>query len=302
MQNNLLKIYQIFWNGEAEKYILGLKVKNDNGKLLQIVNSKIRAGFIGFIINMRSLQNIFEQYVVQEKLLVNIPTFHLCQDPLELFFGKVRSLNGYNDNPTMQQFIAAYRKFLVNSGVQSSSLSNCDASKLKVDMMHELKSVSSRRSIQPTQKRNFPEAEMNVVDINIVHEGLPTISVIHLANIIEEKIKNSSLYCKDCANLFEENEKTEADYNGKACQSTFDICSIVEKYMNLKNLLRASDFKVIYSKMFGDIDIEQMFVSTDFSRDFDHKLYVIRFIIDAAIHIKGTMIARKLHLMNMKNF
>lgn len=166
--NNVDEVWEYF--DEAKNYISGLKVENDNGKLVKIVNSRVRTGFIGFIINMRSLQNIFEQYVVQKKQIERIPTYYFCQDPLEIFFGKERSLNGYNDNPTMQQFTAAYRKLLLHSGIQSSNSSNCDASRLKINIIDELSSVSSRKSKQlnvlSTENRNIPETEMSEVDLN----------------------------------------------------------------------------------------------------------------------------------------
>lgn len=80
--NNVDAIFTFF--NQAKPYILGLKMKNKNDKLVKIVQSKVRTGFAGFIINMQSLRYIFDQFVM-EMQLKSIPTYNLCQDPLEIF-------------------------------------------------------------------------------------------------------------------------------------------------------------------------------------------------------------------------
>lgn len=301
---NMEKILKFF--EYAENYIIGMKIKNHKGKLVNIVNSKIRTGFIGFIINIRAVRNIYGQYVSQKLLLSFIPTYRLCQDPLEIHFGKIRSLNGFNDNPTIQQFSAAFRKLLVNADIQSSKFSNCNEIGINNSIMDTLKTVSSRKKKHPKTKArqndHFSFHEINQVDLTILYEGLHGISTAYQANLIEQKIKNSSLYCKDCSNIFVENERNPLTFGESACQSTVEICTIVKTYMNLEILQKTSDFNVIYSNIFREVDVEQMFAATDFSHDPSHKLYLIRFIIDAAIQINGTVLAREATFNEHRNF
>lgn len=110
---------------QAIKYIKQLKYKGEAGEVKTIVNSALRTGFVGMIINMYSVMSLYTEYVEEKKLLKSIPTYSLSQDPLEIFFGKTRSLNGYNDNPSCQQFQSAYRKLLVHSTVCTSKSANC---------------------------------------------------------------------------------------------------------------------------------------------------------------------------------
>lgn len=302
--NNVNAMLEFF--DQAESYILGLKIEDSQGKLIKVVKSRVRTGFAAFIINIQSIKNIYNQFVSQEQLLDNIPTYNLFQDPLEFFFGKIRSLNGYNDNPTIQQFSAAHRKLLVNANIQSSSFANVNVSKVKISMINDLKTVSSRK-LKNSKIASLADAcvsgsEVSEVDLNVLQESLPSISVTHLASVIEQKVKSSSLYCKECANVFIENEKTDVAYIQAPCQSSFEICAVVDKHMNLQILRKTTNFNDIYSKIFYEIQVDRMFVLTDFSHDISHKLYLIRFIVDAYVHIKGTMIAKEATLNEHKQF
>lgn len=41
--------------------------------------------------------------------------YKISQDHLELFFGTIRSLEGYNNNPTSRKFQSAYKKLVVHT-------------------------------------------------------------------------------------------------------------------------------------------------------------------------------------------
>lgn len=202
--------------------------------------------------------------------------------------------------------MGSIRKLLVNADIHSSKFSNCNEIGVNNSIMDNLKTVSSRKKKQPNmttrQNNSLSFQEINEVDLTIVYEGLHGISTAYQAKLMEQKIKNSSLYCKDCSNIFVENEKNPLAFGDSACQSTVEICTIVKPYMNLEILQKTSEFNVIHSNIFREIDIEQMFVATDFSHDPSHKLYLIRFIIDAAIHINGTVLAREATFNEHRHF
>lgn len=42
----------------------------------------------------------------------------MSQDHIELFFGKIISMGGSNNDPTSRQFTTAYKKLLVNNDIQ----------------------------------------------------------------------------------------------------------------------------------------------------------------------------------------
>ena len=49
----------------------------------------------------------------------------MSQDHIELFFGKIRSMGGCNNNPTSKQFSCAYKKLLVHNDIQDVLRGNC---------------------------------------------------------------------------------------------------------------------------------------------------------------------------------
>ena len=52
-------------------------------------------------------------------------TYKLSQDHIELLFGLIRSMGGWNNNPTVRQFYAAYMKLLVHNDLQDVVRGNC---------------------------------------------------------------------------------------------------------------------------------------------------------------------------------
>ncbi|KAH6925843.1 hypothetical protein HPB50_011091 [Hyalomma asiaticum] len=52
-------------------------------------------------------------------------THKLSQDDAENFFRSIRGRGGYNNNPTAAQFMAAYKRLLVQMEVTSSSSGKC---------------------------------------------------------------------------------------------------------------------------------------------------------------------------------
>ena len=109
---------------EVIKYISSLTY-GPNKELLHL--SKNKTGFVGFIISLRSLVNIFNQHV-DSKINNNLKyllAYKLSQDHLEVFFSAIRSMGGHNNNPTPRLFQAAYKKLLIHTSVSGSLQANC---------------------------------------------------------------------------------------------------------------------------------------------------------------------------------
>lgn len=120
---NAAEIFKFF--DDAIEYIKGLKKTSPKGNKIKVCYSRINTGFNGFIIDMVSLKLLFQDFVEIHFFMIAIKSSCLQQDPVEIFFGKVRSLGGCNDNPTCEQFAAAFRKLLAYSAVMYSKHSNC---------------------------------------------------------------------------------------------------------------------------------------------------------------------------------
>ena len=74
---------------------------------------------------LRSTLHIFQSLVeAPHAPLQYLLTYKLSQDHLELFFGAVRSSGGFNNNPTAQQFTAAYKCLLMRTSIEGTN-GNC---------------------------------------------------------------------------------------------------------------------------------------------------------------------------------
>ena len=93
---------------QAEDYLSSLKLQDGSF----IINTKLKTGFLGFIICMRSLIGMFDQHVESKSTLKCILSHKMRQDHLESFFYANRSQDGFYNNPFAFQFRNAFRKLL----------------------------------------------------------------------------------------------------------------------------------------------------------------------------------------------
>lgn len=164
-RDNAPGIYALF--ATAIPYIKGLQFRNDRGVKVLLCGSASKTGFQGYIINMHSIMSIYEDLVVKKHLENCIAVHSLSQDHLEVFFGKIRSLNGYNNNPSCQQFNAAIRKLLANTTIHYSDEGNCTL--MNPDTVYNpysnISTITSRcsKKIDARQNQNFSEEEIEEV-------------------------------------------------------------------------------------------------------------------------------------------
>lgn len=119
-----------FFN-ECTDYFKSLRIEDisnnskKTGKLVKLLNSRNQTSFKGFIICMASICSMYEDLIERDKLGESIAVYSINQDHLEMFFGKIRSLNGHNNNPNVVQFRSAFKKLLCNSKITAPENSNC---------------------------------------------------------------------------------------------------------------------------------------------------------------------------------
>lgn len=100
---------------KASSYIKVLK--NEVGN--PMYNTKRKNGFVGFILAIESVKLLFQELIEKTDPPMNyLLTYKFSQDHLELLFGAVRSAGGFNNNPTAQQFTAAYKRLLMRSTIE----------------------------------------------------------------------------------------------------------------------------------------------------------------------------------------
>jgi len=107
---------------ECAEYIKKLSLPNNKQNIL---NSKVKTGFLGFLINIKSMIEMYKFTCVDNNYLKYIPMYKVSQDHLELMFGSKRSHGGYNNNPTTKQFKSAVKKLIINTEIREKSTGNC---------------------------------------------------------------------------------------------------------------------------------------------------------------------------------
>jgi DNA transposase THAP9 len=136
---------------EAVAYLSSLRFSN--GQL--IIKSNRYTGFVGLIINLKNIKNLYNRFIVSKKLIY-LPFYKLNQDHIELFFATIRSRLGRNNNPTVRQFMAAYIRSLVRCEIRENGIGNC----LPLEQITIL-DCSENIINMTTTKRNFIEEEQN---------------------------------------------------------------------------------------------------------------------------------------------
>lgn len=295
----------------AVEYIKKLKVENKQGKKVRITNSAINTGFNGFIYDIASLKLLFTDYVQEREIIKALPTYKFSQDPVEILFGKVRSLGGYNDNPSCEEFKAAFRKLLAFSAVMYSRFSNCNMSDNDVpsNPYSNILSVTSRRittnrfDLQNCFEINEEDIERlydklsEIEDSNASVEDLNDYAIAHIAKQIENRIMTTKQFgCSDCQKVFAENTQKAEYITSGPCQSTFFICKQASRFLKEELLNGTVNFNVIYHEILLSLDLDTLYEQTDFSDHSDHKIFLIRYIVDECVRIKGIHIAKKVTL------
>lgn len=226
---------------------------------------------------------------------------------------QIRAICGSNDNPTVQQLKGSMRKLLFFNEVTSSVFSNCidnlNILNVSSDYKHApenidfaCKDMGNEEEEEEIQRNdeNFEQIEeMHTQTMNEYNKEDTTIAFI--AGKIEKKVATSRFGCAECAEvcktIFEENEKINGEFvnnpeTQKPCQSTL----IIAKYTHeaFDETMKTGHFK--YAKLHQMISerimYEDFYPLTDFVHNFEHKNYLIGFIVDEYIRVYATYVAK----------
>lgn len=223
---------------EAKDYILSLKVKDAN-KLIPIVKSNVKAGFRGLAMNAQSISAMYETYVGERQDMSMLATYRLSQDHLEMFFNRIRSRNGCNDNPTVIQFQSSYKRIQLISDLNITIGANVSAiAASNILTISSSKKNEKKRVPHENNEDEEEEEDSNTINIeNIQHadyliDKCNNGAITFVAYTIEQTILNcEQFYCELCRKVLLENGKLiQRDcIGGKVpCKSTFDICKAAD--------------------------------------------------------------------------
>lgn len=273
-----------------------------------LIESSKKTGVKGLIIDMVTLMMFYEEYVGNGELS-RIPVYMLNQDPLESFFGRLRSFPGLgcNDNPTTIQFCSAYRKNLLKNEISSSALANCkDKLNILYTSSSSSKLVHSQDNEQPINlnisqnESSFLDEIVRSDDFDIVDQVAEScdlnLAVAHVAGCVEQKLKA----VQGNRAAFDENEKVvlasipSCNYR-IPCKSTFYLCEIVFRLLETHS--KKIDFS--YSELIDAINAEVVsgitYPNTEFT-DAPSKIALTNAIITNCIRIRATYIAKTITL------
>lgn len=141
--------------------------------------------------------HMYTTYVEENSLLTTIPTYYMLQDALELFFGRIRSCGGFNNNPNTTQFRGAYRKLQANMKIISSERGNCRVFDAELPSNLNFSNIyyvtSKRAAINPalieenynSQKDDILQEVVNLVQMkesDYLMDTTSNFSIAHLAS------------------------------------------------------------------------------------------------------------------------
>lgn len=317
-ENNARQVFDFF--EETKKYLISLRL---NGILC--VNSRRSTAFVGLITNIASAQHMYEDFVLTGHL-ENLALFYNSQDFLESFFSRIRSLLGCNDNPNAQEFKAAIRKLLFFNEISSSVFANCEDNLNILTISSQNPAINSGLHITTEQNIRIENAEIETNEDNFEEieqlamspndhnsasqlESKEHVTIAYIAGTIEKKINSSKFGCEECENvcknIFEENEKIVGHFiencrTQRPCCSSYIICKHAHQVF-VENLNFATfDYKEIHKLTSERILDENLFLNTDFSHDYEHKSYLVEYIVDEYVRAYATYVAQCLTIEQQK--
>lgn len=296
-------------------------------KRVPLLKSRVNTAFNGFIIDIHSLLGMFTEYVEEKHFLENIFTYNILQDVIEIMFGRIRSRNGYNNNPNVQQFKGAYRRIQSNLKLDLSPNSNCRVFDLFLPdncFYSDIYFISSKRAkivmdenVYKTQKdailneliegagidttdNTNPIDIMDISKLDVNSEFM----VEYIASAIETKIMtHGTFHCNSCRLVFLENKKSSLDnpyLSWKPCISTLHICKNAETFFKLFEAHKSNprfDFKVLYCLIFRSMNLNELYSESKFDCDACHKYQFIKCVVGQYISTRASQAAKKLTLM-----
>lgn len=315
---------------KAKQYLLSLEVVSKrSGKKVSIVKSSVKTGFRGFVIDIISVTAIYQELVENHHYMVFLATYRMSQDHLEMFFSKIRSMNGFNDNPSAQQFISAYRKLLHQSDVSISGCANVISrgtsnvltvtsgakrlAKLRDDVEEHADQVVHHKAVMPSLQSNEDLHELFELELlennDYLSDNMQGVGVCYISNIIERRLTTSDqINCKFCPEVFVINEKVDLKacvsiHLGRPCVSTYHLCRLTDRVLRVYINTGPKFKEMVYVKVLNALDWNSIFpIFFEPQHNPDHKHFLVKFIIDEYINKKCAYIAKQKTISLQKKY
>lgn len=237
-------------------YLNNLKLGDRN-----IMSSNRKTGFLGFLICIKSVINLYETQVINNNLQF-LSTYKLSQDHLEYFFSAIRAKGGFNNNPSARQLKSAFKRMLVHGEMKHITSGNC----IPLQHINILTLTKPEIAINKTSEKNimidnvaessnseyFDEVLMKdhdyLTDPSLLTEFSKHV-IVYIAGFVVSKLKKE-LSCEECvsaiisdtkyASLQLQKDKGGLCYPSKDVAKICEICEIIfrkNRGLNKKNVL-----------------------------------------------------------------
>ncbi|KAK6174267.1 hypothetical protein SNE40_017579 [Patella caerulea] len=243
-----------YWHPYLETCYTYISQLTDTSGLL-MTSTRRKTGFIGFLVAIRTFQGLYNDLILT-KTLNYILTYKFSQDHIELFFGAVRACGRFNNNPTAQQFVAAYKRLLLRSAVggkgncqrqddtdilflgDSISVNNveCSASDISVRRKYGLDQSPTCLDDHNYIKDNIPNLWTSSFELSEYKEVVVGYIAGYVVNMVKRHIK--CVECQDVLTLNDTNYINKLvmfkDKGGlcKPSKDVVNICRLTEKCIN----------------------------------------------------------------------
>lgn len=225
-----------------KQYIINLTIKGR-----PILKSARKTGFLGLLICMSSLENMYKNVVFEKQKLKYILSYKLSQDHLELFFGAIRSKGGHNNNPTARQFEAAYKRLLVHTEISGPETGNAvNLEKITILTCGSGKRITTSEtgdSLEDTEEySNFLQNLREEIETNFVQSNAWDLTlyvqdiVAYISGYVVKSLKKC-LNCTKCLSLLESDispsvllERKKYGNLIQSSQLVVETCRTAEKF------------------------------------------------------------------------
>lgn len=293
--------------------------------------SQSNTGVIGLLVCMESLQYLYEN-LVQTNELSFLTAYKFCQDHVELFFGNIRSQGGFNNNPNCRQFKSAYKKILMHLELGSKfsgnaipldniPILNCGNTLNNINKS----SAGYRHKIENeliTHKNSSQNLEIQLQDAcdyfsSILENSETTSSYIdqivgYIAGFVVRHLQKK-MKCDDCKKVVLANNHLWfhklidiKNMGGLfyAAEDVFIVCKkteeVIRRFLRMDRIMKKCEICTTVMKTFVHINIFQdiHLHSLDQPAAFNHRITLLKAVIEKYIDVRSHYIAKKQTLAN----
>lgn len=269
------------YSEEAIEYINALKLPSG----IFLVNSRRNVGFVGLIAALRNMSVLYKRFI-ETGILKFIPLYKTNQDPIELFFAAVRMGLGHNNNPTVKQFIARYKKLLFRCQLRDGGIGNCLPLEQiallnvgNVDPLQEINSTVDRTTmLDPVSVSDFGVLDQKFLDDHGYASDPAKLTdyarhvIEYIAGFVVFKICQT-LHCTQCTEALQGDFSPLSLINYKTrgflkvpSKSVVEICLKAEKELRVtkhlsdENLLHKNNFQKLCNSVQSHFIGKELFV------------------------------------------